>query len=144
MLQSLWLAKSPLTLYAVSPSLTRNASWIDIVLSLSLSRSFWPRLSSALIGSSMAPLVPRGMLRTSIILPDPAGFTDTSQEQMNASHFDGFMNILHTLRAWRTGREDLLFSSRSSFYIAWVDPLLIAFLPESRLPRAPGTETESP
>lgn len=34
------------------------------------------------------------MLRTSIILPDPAGFTDTSQEQMNASHFDGFMNTL--------------------------------------------------
>lgn len=24
----------------------------------------------------------------------PAGFTDTSQEQMNASHFDGFMNTL--------------------------------------------------
>lgn len=62
--------------------------------SFSPSRSFWPRLSSAPIGPSTAPLVPRGMLRTSIILPDPASFTDTSQEQMNASHFDGFMNTL--------------------------------------------------
>jgi len=43
------------------------------------------------------------MLRTSIILPDPAGFTDTLQEQMNASHFDGFdgfMNILGKDGGW--------------------------------------------
>lgn len=115
--------KSPLSLSAVSPSLSQetphgSASFLLSFSSLSPSRPFWPRLSSAPIGPSMAPFVPRGMLRTSIILPDPAGFTDTSQEQMNASHFDGFMNTLGE----RTGREDLLFSSRSSFYIAWIRP----------------------
>lgn len=52
-LQSLWLAKSPLFLSALSFSLTRNASWIDIVLSFSFSLPlvlFGPRLSSAPIG----------------------------------------------------------------------------------------------
>jgi len=71
---------------------TRNASRIDNALdaSPSLPLSFRSRLSSAPIGPPMAPL--KGMLRTSIILANPAGFTDTSQEQMNASHFDAFMN----------------------------------------------------
>lgn len=121
--------ESPLPLAAVSPSLSHKKRLIDRHRSFSLSLSlspFWPRLSSAPIGPSMAPFVPRGMLRTSIILPDPAGFTDTSQEQMNASHFDGFMN---TLGERGRGQEDLLFSSRSFFYIAWIDPLLTAFLP---------------
>lgn len=91
----------------------------------------------------MAPLVPRGMLRTSIILPDPAGFTDTSQEQMNASHFDGFMNTLGEdgERGERICcfRRDPPSTSHGSTH-----PLLTAFLPASHRLRAPGTETESP
>lgn len=135
--QSLWLPKSLLPSFAISLSLLRETLRID---KFSLSLSFWSRFSSVPIGLSMAPLVPKGMLRTSIILPDPAGFMDTSQEQMNASHFDGFMNTLGERRGERIRcfrhppiyRADrlILFLLRSS----WRVSLLILLAPRRSRP----------
>jgi len=66
----------------------------------------------------MAPL--QGMLRTSIILANPAGFMDTSREQMNAGHFDGFMNTVD--RRMEQDGEDPLFSWRSRPSLAILSP----------------------
>lgn len=87
----------------------------------------------------MAPLVVRGMLRTSIILPDPASFTDTSQEQMNASYFDGFMNILDEDGG---ARGSVVFVE--ILLLHRTDPTLFSPRFSRRaisLLRAPGTET---
>jgi len=90
----------------------------------------------------MAPLVPKGMLRTSIILPDPAGFTDTSQEQMNASHFDGFMNTLG--EDGERGERIRCFRHPPPISHGSTHPLLAAVLPTSLPLHSSGTETESP
>lgn len=75
----------------------------------------------------------------------PAGFTDTLQEQMNASHFDGFMN---TLGEDGERGERIRCFRRSLLYC--MDQLIL-FLPRSSRQgplslslRSSGTETESP
>lgn len=95
-------SRSPLSFYPLSLSRSQETPHgsTSFFLSLSLSLAFFLAPSLFRSDRSMAPFVPRGMLRTSIILPDPVGFTDTSQEQMNASHFDGFMNILGEDGGW--------------------------------------------